>query len=101
VATAVAGGAPSLTLLANGGDLAYDDVRHSLAADRPVLALTTTGRTADEIAAARAGAPADARARELAASPLVRSVAFDPPVVRSALAAALTPAPTTPERGAT
>ena len=90
VATAVADGAPSLTLVANGGDLAYEDVRYSLAADRPVLALTATGRTADEIAAARAGAPADARARELAASPLVRTVAFDPSVVRSALAAALT-----------
>jgi hypothetical protein len=98
VATAVAGGAPSITMLANGGDLAYDDVRHSLAANRPVLALTGTGRTADEIAAAQSGAPADGRARELAASSLVRSVAFDPDVVRSALAAALTPTPTAQPR---
>ena len=91
VATAVARGAPSVTLLANGGDVAYDDVRHSLAVGRPVLALVGTGRTADEIGAAQSGAPADPRARQLAASSLVRSVAFDPDLVRASLAAALTP----------
>ncbi|MEP6761097.1 MAG: hypothetical protein ABJA93_06995 [Sporichthyaceae bacterium] len=89
VATVVAGDRPSVTVLANGGDVAYDDVRHSLAAGRPVLVLSGTGRAADAIAAAQAGSPADERAKEVAASPLVTSVAFDVDAVTAAIDLAL------------
>jgi SLOG in TRPM, prokaryote len=78
VATAVAGSAPSVTVLANGGPVAYDDVRHSLSAGRPVLVLAGTGRTADEIAAARTGSAADPRAAEFASLALVTVVPTDP-----------------------
>lgn len=50
VAGAVAAGRPSVTVLANGGAIAYADVEASLDADRPVLVLAGTGRTADELA---------------------------------------------------
>jgi hypothetical protein len=89
VAEAVAGHLPSVTVLANGGDVAYDDVRRSLAAGRPVLVLSGTGRAADAIAAAQSGGPADKRAREVATSPLVTSVDFEDDAVTAAIDRAL------------
>jgi hypothetical protein len=86
VATVVAGQHPSVTLVTNGGEITYEDVSHSLAANRPVIVLAGTGRTADAIAAAAAGAGDDPRAIQLAGSPLVRIVRLDDPnVVASAL----------------
>jgi hypothetical protein len=79
VATVLAGPHPSVTVLANGGDIAYEDVRQSLAHDRPVLVLAGTGRTADEIAAAASDPAAcrDPRAVALAHSRMVRVVHVD------------------------
>ncbi len=82
VAAAVAGTAPSVTVLANGGEIAWDDVAFSVDARRPVVVLTGSGRTADEVAAA-----ATDRARRLHDSGLVRAVPVDD---REQLAAALT-----------
>jgi SLOG in TRPM, prokaryote len=45
----LAAGAPSLTLLVNGGNIALVDLRESIANERPVLVMTGTGRLADEI----------------------------------------------------
>jgi hypothetical protein len=56
MATALAGGLPSVTVLINGGAIALQDVAHSLAAGRPVLVIAGSGRTADRIAAALKGA---------------------------------------------
>ena len=53
VATAIADGQPSLTLVVNGGQITYDDIDHSRQAGRPVIILAGTGRVADTIAAAR------------------------------------------------
>jgi SLOG in TRPM, prokaryote len=89
VASAIAGPAPSVTVLANGGNIAYDDVRISLDTHRPVLVLGGTGRTADAITVAHEGSLADLRARELAASDLLRVVHDDPNALRAALATAL------------
>jgi hypothetical protein len=89
VATAVAGDRPSVTLLANGGDVAYDDVTHSLAAGRAVLVLGGTGRTADAIVAARHGQPADDRAVAAARSDLVRCVRSEPGELADVLMSAL------------
>lgn len=89
VATALAGGAPSMTLVLNGGRITFDDVTNSLDADRPVLVLAGTGRTADEIASAATDPDGEhhPRAAEPAASPLVHVASLDDPsAIRSAVA---------------
>ena len=53
VARVLAGNAGSVTVLVNGGEIARQDVAHSLAAGRPVVAVAGTGRLADELASAR------------------------------------------------
>lgn len=92
VATALAQSGPSLTILVNGGDIAYKDVAASHARGRPVLVLAGTGRTADAIAAARAGRPTDPRAVPLASSDLTLVAAVDDAdAVRTALYQVLSP----------
>jgi hypothetical protein len=75
-ATILAGSAPSVTILVNGGDVAYADVAESVARGRQVLVLAGTGRTADAIADALVGGEVDAQAAPLVASGLVRAVEF-------------------------
>jgi hypothetical protein len=70
VAGVVAGRRPSVTVLMNGGQVAYTDVAASLRSGRPVVVVAGTGRTADAVAQARAGRGGDDRAVEIAASPL-------------------------------
>jgi hypothetical protein len=79
VATAIADGQPSLTLVVNGGQVTYDDIGHSLQAGRPVIVLAGTGRTADAIAAAARGDTGDPKAAQAAASPGTRIVSLDDP----------------------
>lgn len=93
IAAALSAGHASATLLVNGGEIAYDDVHHSLAAGRPVVVIAGSGRTADAIASAGVDLGGYERARRVAASPLVRVVSLDAPEVLSAtLASLLTPA---------
>jgi SLOG in TRPM, prokaryote len=93
VAAALSVGHESATLLVNGGEIAYDDVDHSVAAGRPVVVLAGSGRTADAIASAGVNPPADERARRIAASPLVHVVSLDDPeAVSATLTSLLTPA---------
>jgi len=90
VAGELAGGWPSVTVLVNGGEIAYADVEHSLLAGRPVLAVAGSGRTADQLASAARGGPADQRAVRLAASGLVEVIdADDPAALDRALGARL------------
>jgi hypothetical protein len=77
VASELTGGEPSFTLLINGGEIAYSDVQFSLNANRPVLVLAGTGRTADAIAAAARGESDDPRAQAVARSPYTRIVDAD------------------------
>lgn len=51
VGTVIAGKNPSVTILLNGGNIAKQDIAHSLEANRPVFVLSGTGRYADELAA--------------------------------------------------
>ena len=76
VATEIAAGAPSATVLINGGEIALQDVANSVAAERPVLVIKGTGRTADRIAAALDGDRTDAQAAHLAGSYLVTAVSW-------------------------
>jgi hypothetical protein len=86
VATAIADGQPSLTLVINGGQITYDDIDHSLRASRPVLVLDGTGRTADAIAAAARGEAADPKAAKVAAAAGTRVVSCrDPGALRAAI----------------
>ena len=92
VATELAGGSPSVTVLVNGGRIAYTDVACSLHVGRPVLAVAGSGRTADQLARAVSGGPADERAIRLAASGLVEVInADDLAAVQDALGARLQP----------
>jgi hypothetical protein len=85
-AAAIADGQPSLTLVANGGQITYDDIDHSLQAGRPVIILAGTGRTADAIAAAARGDTRDARAARISACPGTHIVPLnDPPVLYSVI----------------
>ena len=70
----LAGDKPSVTILVNGGDIAYADAAASIAEGRRVLAVAGSGRSADSVAAAVHGEPAGKRARMLAGSKLVRAI---------------------------
>jgi SLOG in TRPM, prokaryote len=77
VATELADGWPSVSVLVNGGEISYTDVECSLHAGRPVLVVAGSGRVADQVASAVRGGPADERAVRLAASGLVEVVDAD------------------------
>lgn len=92
VATAIADRQPSATLVVNGGQITYDDIDHSLQANRPVIILAGTGRAADAIAAAARGDTSDPKAARVAASPGTRIVSWaDPPALCSAIESILAP----------
>ena len=74
VASVLADGAPTVTLVVNGGAITYDDIRRSLDAGRPVVVLAGTGRAADAVAAASAGRTSNTDAARGAASPLTSVV---------------------------
>jgi SLOG in TRPM, prokaryote len=91
VATDLAGSKLSATVLVNGGEIAYSDVERSLDAGRPVLTVEGSGRTADQLAAAVQGRPADERAVALVKSGLIQAVPADnPDRLASVLSAVLT-----------
>ena len=70
----LADSAPSVTVLVDGGETAWQDVTESVRARRPVVAVAGSGRVADILAAALAGEAAGERERELAASGLIHAV---------------------------
>ena len=76
LATVVAGSeeSESATVLVNGGEIALADVRHSIDADRHVIVLDGSGRTADALAAAVRGEETDPSMTALAESGLVHAV---------------------------
>lgn len=78
VARVVSGDSTSVTVLVNGGEIAFVDVAESVRGGRRVVTVAGTGRTADALADALAGLPSDARAEELAATGLVEAVGPDP-----------------------
>ena len=99
VAGVLAGGAPSVTVLVNGGEVAFQDVAHSIDAGRPVVVAAGTGRTADTLAAALRGRAADPRAARLAASGLLEALdpLQHPDAFRQRIQSALTPPPASEE----
>ena len=86
-ATVLAGAARSITVLVNGGEIAYSDVQRSVETARPVVVIAGSGRTADVLVGALADAAADERAAALVESGLIRSVPMDAPGVLAELLA--------------
>jgi hypothetical protein len=74
VASQLAGDAPSVTVVVNGGEVTFDDAARSVEAGRPVLVVAGSGRTADTMATALQEKGQDRRAAELAASGLLQAV---------------------------
>lgn len=73
-AGALADGKPSVTVLVNGGAIAWKDVSESVKARRFVVVVAGSGRTANKLTAALRGEPTDERARDLIASGLVQAI---------------------------
>jgi hypothetical protein len=76
VAAAVAGDRPSVTVLVNGGEIAWTDAAESVRAGRTLLAVRGTGRTAEAVAAAADGRAGDERADALVRTGLVEAVSL-------------------------
>lgn len=74
VATVLAAGNPSVTVLLNGGEVTYLDARYSVIVGRLVIVVAGSGRMADQLAAAVRGEAADERVQKLAQSGLVKEV---------------------------
>ena len=74
VADVLAAQAASLTILVNGGEIAWEDVTQSVKAGHPVLVIGGSGRTADALANALRGEATDERAKRLVDSNLLRLV---------------------------
>lgn len=71
VATALSEPHPSLTILINGGKIAWQDAANSVRTKRPVLVMEGSGRTADELAKAIRGDRSNDRAVRMVDSGLL------------------------------
>lgn len=74
VASLMAADRPSVTVLINGGEIAWQDVAESTHRGRPVIVMAGSGRTADVLARATLGEKGDPRADRLIATGLIRAV---------------------------
>ncbi|WP_427158710.1 hypothetical protein ACQFX9_22765 [Aliinostoc sp. HNIBRCY26] len=74
LATVLANGAPSLTILINGGEITFEDACQNVKAKRLVIVVGGSGRTADMITSALHGEKTDSRATELAKSGMIHYV---------------------------
>ncbi|MDF5731010.1 MAG: hypothetical protein PUP92_24145 [Rhizonema sp. PD38] len=74
VATILSGGAPSVTVLINGGEITFTDAANSVIAGRLVMVIAGSGRTADKLVCALHGEATDERAEKLAASGKLQTI---------------------------
>ncbi len=74
LASVISEGFASFTLVINGGEITLQDVSNSLRANRPVVTLDGSGRTADKLAAALRGEATDDRATKLTASGQIHAI---------------------------
>lgn len=74
VASVLAAGSPSVTVLISGGTIAYADAAESILAYRPVIAICGSGGTADALAAALCSDTPDERTREFVRSGLLQAI---------------------------
>lgn len=76
LATVIADGFPSCTLVSNGGEITWQDVGFSVDEGRTTFVLDGSGRTADAIAAALKGEESDPRSQPLIASGYLQRLAL-------------------------
>ncbi len=74
LATSLSGQYPSVTVLIDGGEIAWKDVSHSVNEDRPVVVVAGSGRTADSLSAAIHGTGSSEKAKRLVASGKLQTV---------------------------
>ncbi len=74
IANTLAGKAPSVVVLINGGEITWKNALENIQAGRSVIVVAGSGRTADLIAAGLRGEVTDRRAEELIASGLVQAI---------------------------
>lgn len=74
VATVLSANKPSIAILANGGEISWRDAQQNVQADRPVIVVEGSGRTADILAQALHGTIMDDRAQQLVDSRLLQSI---------------------------
>ncbi len=74
IANVLAQGTPALTVLVNGGEITWKDALESVRANRPVVAISGSGRAADTLALALKGEILDNRSQEIVASGLLQAV---------------------------
>ncbi len=74
VASALTDVSDSLTVLINGGEIAWQDASESVQADRSLVVVAGSGRTADILAAALNGRLTDDRAKPIVSSGLVQAI---------------------------
>jgi hypothetical protein len=77
IASVLSGDFPSVTVLINGGEVTWQDASESVQAERPIVVVAGSGRTADKLAAALDGRILDDRALEIMESGLMRAVALE------------------------
>jgi hypothetical protein len=74
IASAIADTTASVTVLVNGGEVTWRDASKSVEADRSLIVVAGSGRTADILASAVRGQSTDKRAAEIVSSGLVRAI---------------------------
>jgi hypothetical protein len=74
VAKVLAGGAPSVTIAINGGEITWQDIAWSVISGRSIIVLSGSGRTADKLAGALRGEATDVRGQLLADSGIVSAI---------------------------
>lgn len=77
VASTIASGTSSVTVLINGGKIAFLDVTYSVKAHRPVIVIAGSGRTADTLAAMLRGEANPESGDRLTTSGLLQAVNLD------------------------
>jgi hypothetical protein len=87
----IAGDRPIVTVLLNGGNIAWNEVEESLRRHQPIIAVGGTGRAADALAQASGGSDLNVRATSAYDSGLIEVVdASEPERLAKTLEAALT-----------
>lgn len=74
VASELAGQAPSVAVLLNGGEITWKDAKENAGQGRPIIVVEGSGRVADVIAARLRGHSGDARVDPLIATGLVQAI---------------------------
>jgi hypothetical protein len=87
LASTLADGEASVTLVVNGGEISWTDLSESIAQGRPIVAVAGSGGTADALVSQMDGMGTDGRAKPLESSGLL--VATDPAASDTSVRAAL------------